>query len=147
MMTAVKTIRVLVVDDNPGDVGIVRSALAEYTKAEFLVDSANTVKTCRQKLADGTYDLLLLDYSLPGQTGLEFLRDVSSFDVMPPVIMLTGQGDERVAKDAIRAGASDYFPKDSVEATALGRAIEEALEKRRHDAEQKQVHDENQRMA
>src|SRR5882672_11262066 len=114
-LTSDTTIRVLVVEDNPGDVGIIRDALEEYDRAKFAVEPVRSTIACREKLTSGSYDLLLLDYSLPGETGLEFLRSMWRPDELPPVIMLTGQGDERVAKDAIRAGAYDYFPKDSIQ--------------------------------
>src|SRR5213594_1239398 len=103
-------IRVLLVEDNPGDVGIIRDALGEYDRAGFAVEPIRSTAACREKLTTGSYDVLLLDYSLPGETGLEYLRSVD-VSLVPPVIMLTGQGDERVAKEAIRAGAYDYFPK------------------------------------
>lgn len=146
-MPADKTIRVLVVEDNPGDLGIIRHALDDFPRANFSVDSATSTKDCRGKLLGGSYDLILLDYSLPGETGLEFLRSIQDYHEIPPVIMLTGTGDERVAKDAIRAGAYDYFLKDSIQPEFLGTAIEETLEQARSDAEERKRRDDQERMA
>ncbi len=145
--TAKQTIRVLLVEDNPGDVGIIRRALAGYGRVDFAVDSVPSVKECRQTLETAPFDVLLLDYSLPGESGLDFLRSLDESQAVPPVIMLTGQGDERVAKEAIRSGAYDYFPKDSIESDALGSAILESLEKARLEAEERRQREDDGRLA
>lgn len=93
------------------------------------------------------YDTLLLDYSLAGENGLDFLRSLEGQDAIPPVIMLTSSGDVRVAKDAIGAGAYDYFCKESIDLDAVGSAILEALEEARLQAEEKRQPDDHQRLA
>jgi len=140
------TLRVLVVEDNPGDVGLVRAALEE-SSASFEVDNVTSPKSCRRALESERYDIILLDYSLPGENGLDFLRSISGKKHVPPIIMLTGQGDELIAKDAIRAGASDYCAKGRINSTTLTRAILEALERARLQAEEERQREEADRRA
>src|SRR5712692_10492661 len=141
-------IRILVVEDNAGDAGLVRRMLNDYSYASFDIDSANSTERCRDALDRQTFDVVLLDYSLPGENGLEFLRSVRTrTHEIPPVIMLTGQGDEEIAKEAIRAGAYDYFPKGAISPEALGRAILDALQKARSSAEERHRQDDHARFA
>ena len=72
-------------------------------------------------------DCVLLDYLLPGKDGLEVVRDLRSSGNQVPVIVLTGQGDERLAAEVIRAGATDYLPKNGLTAELIGRALRNAL--------------------
>ena len=139
-------IRVLLVEDNPGDVGLVRAAL-EDSAITFEIDNVTSVQSCRRSLETGRYDVLLLDYSLPGETGLDFLRSVSGKKRLPPVIMLTGQGDELIAKDAIISGAHDYCAKMRITSETLTRTILEVLEKARLEAEEQRQREESDRRA
>ena len=140
------SLRVLVVEDNPGDVGLVRAALEE-SPVEFEVDNVTSAKSCRRALETERYNVILLDYSLPGENGLDFLRSIIGKKKIPPVIMLTGQGDELIAKDAIRSGAHDYCAKGRIDSTILTRTILEALERARLEAEEERQRDEADRRA
>ena len=140
------TLRVLIVEDNPGDVGLVRAALEE-SMTSFEVDNVTSPQSCRRALQTKRYDIILLDYSLPGENGLDLLRSISGKRNVPPIIMLTGQGDELIAKDAIRNGASDYCAKGRINSTTLSRAIVEALEKARLKAEEERQREEADRRA
>ena len=139
-------IRVLLVEDNPGDVGLVRAALEE-SATDFEIDNVTSTQSCRRALETGHYDILLLDYSLPGETGLDFLRSVSQKEKLPPVIMLTGLGDELIAKDAIISGAYDYCSKLRITPETLTRTILEAIEKARLQAEEERQREEADRRA
>lgn len=121
-------IRVLCLDDNPEDIAIVRHLLGQYRFATFDIASASTATIALEQLDGDGADVLLLDHSLPGEDGVSFLRRLTATRETPPVIVLTGRGDERLAVEAMRSGAFDYFPKDSLTATALGGALLQALE-------------------
>ena len=73
--------------------------------------------------------LVFLDYRMPGLSGLECLRKMQEGYPDLPVIMVTGAGDERVAVEAMKAGAMDYLVKGSVEVTQLRKAIVNAMQK------------------
>ena len=71
---------------------------------------------------------MLLDFSLPDMTGLEFLEDASAGGDAPcAVVLVTGHGNEAVAVEAMKRGAQDYLVKDQVNASSLWRAITGAV--------------------
>ncbi|KUF11790.1 sensor histidine kinase [Pseudoponticoccus marisrubri] len=120
------TLEVLVVDDDTADRKLVRrylsSAFPEATLHE--ADDEDSALACPAPRLDA----ILLDYLLPGCTGLELLPDLRQKYPGAACIMLTGQGDEVVAKSAIKHGACDYIPKRSLTVSALQRMIERGLE-------------------
>ena len=68
-------------------------------------------------------DCVLLDYGLPDMTGLEVLKELSRITPILPVVMLTGQGSEKIAADTIKGGAQDYMSKNILTGEALHRTI------------------------
>jgi putative two-component system response regulator len=126
--TLTEPVRVLVVDDNPEDVAIVRRLLTQYQRMDFQVLSAHSASQGLERLSNEGADLILLDYSMPGENGVSFLRRLELTVEHPPVILLTGRGDERVAVEAIRSGACDYLAKDAASPSSLGDALQRALE-------------------
>ncbi len=74
------------------------------------------------------YDAILLDFRLPDMTGLEFLDELKQqSDTALPVIMLTGQGDERIAVQAIKRGAQDYLVKQHLEPDMLQDTVRKVI--------------------
>src|SRR5262249_4852360 len=76
-------------------------------------------------------DCLVLDFNLPDMNGFEFL-DALQAETTPlpyPVVILTGQGSERIAVQAMQRGVQDYLVKDNLSADALRRAIHNAIDK------------------
>jgi signal transduction histidine kinase len=96
-----------------------------------------------QALADGRYDVYLVDYRLGARTGLEFLQEAVRCGVAAPMIMLTGQREREVDLLSMRAGAVDYLVKDRLDAAKLDRSIRYALQQKRHEEEIRQA---NQRL-
>lgn len=127
------SIRVLLLEDNPHDTEIIKRMLGKYQRARFEIDSVSSTSEATEALREKPFDLLLLDYNLPGENGLSFLRRANAEAEALPVIMLTGYGDERVAAEAMRLGAYDYYPKNAINSDILARAIHQALEKYRLD--------------
>ena len=102
--------RILIVDDEPAICELVGFTLA----AEGLTwEAVGDVRAARRQVADGNPDLIVLDWTLPGQSGIEFARelkrDASTRDI--PVIMLTARSDEPDMIAGLDAGADDYLPK------------------------------------
>jgi putative two-component system response regulator len=122
-------VRVLMVEDNLHDLGVVRRMLRDYPRARFQIEHVGSTEACVELLQQEVFDLILLDHYLPGEDGLSFLQRVAENDLLPPVIMLTGEGDERLAVEALQAGAYDYLPKRAITSDILAYAIHRTLEK------------------
>lgn len=105
------TTRLLIVDDNETDQVLFRRALRS-TGYDLIVASSG-----HEGLAlaiEARPNLILLDHNLPDINGIEFLKRISEeSDVAIPIIMLTGEGNEQVAVQAMKGGANDYLVKDT----------------------------------
>jgi diguanylate cyclase (GGDEF)-like protein len=141
------SVRVLLVEDNDHDAEIVKRMLGKYTAVNYVLERVRSTAECLEKMAAIPFDLLLLDYSLPGEDGLSFLRRLNADGDQPPVIMLTGWGDGRVAAEAMHSGAYDYFPKNAINSQILAHAIHQALENYRWGREEKRLREELERLA
>ncbi|MCP4136366.1 MAG: diguanylate cyclase [bacterium] len=104
------SIRVLFVDDDRITRIAISRVLAKKNPA-FSFDEAHTGAIALEKLQEHDYDCVILDYVLPDRNGLEVLKEIISKEIEVPVIMLTGQGDEMTAVQALKDGAYDYLPK------------------------------------
>jgi DNA-binding NarL/FixJ family response regulator len=102
--------RVLVVDDDQVDRMAVRRLLADASD-EVTVEEADGVLAAIEALAAAPFDCVVLDYNLPDGDGLTFLRGLRTAGLTVPVVILTGQDDDEVARDLMEAGAAAYLPK------------------------------------
>ena len=90
---------------------------------ELVIVNAGSADEALAALAEASFDTVLLDLNLPGVTGVELVGALRTHDPFLPVIMLTGQGDEQTAVDAMKAGATDYLTKATLEPQRLARSI------------------------
>ncbi len=102
--------KILYVED---DEGLARLLQKRMERARFDVEVAASGEEGLAMLNQHHYDLVLLDYNLPGMTGIELIERLVPIGNYPPVILLTSSGDERVALQALEKGAADYAVKDS----------------------------------
>jgi len=130
-------VRVLLVEDSLQDAAIVRRVLRKDEHLDLEVDCVHSAAQCLETLNSQAFDLVLLDYNLPGEDGLALLRSLSGRANMPPMIMLSGWGDEKVAEEAKRCGAYGYCSKNSIISGALTAKIHEALGVGDHRASRK----------
>jgi diguanylate cyclase (GGDEF)-like protein len=124
-------VRVLLIEDNPGDARLIKEALAESTRTRFVVEVAQTLADGLVRLAAQDVDAALIDLSLPDSTGLETFHRARAGAEAVPIIVLTGLDDDTVASAAVNAGAQDFISKNRVEADSLARAIRYAIERHR----------------
>ena len=103
--------KVLLIEDNAGDAGLVRAIL---DPKQFEVEWCNTATEARQALAHQLYDVVLLDHGLPDTNALSFLSEIKTREYMSPVIVLTGHDDEALAISAMKSGAQNYILKDEI---------------------------------
>jgi signal transduction histidine kinase len=130
-------LRVLLLEDSPADAELALAAL-EAAGLACAAQLAAGRADFERLLARGGHDIVLADYSLPGYTGLEALAHVRAADALLPVILVSGALGEERAVEALRAGATDFVLKDNLGrlAPAVLRALEEARERRAHQATQ-----------
>jgi DNA-binding NtrC family response regulator len=121
----VKHMRFLIVDDNSDTAHMIALLLKRHFEA--VVDVARSGAEARAALEVHSYDCVTLDYQLPDCTGLDMLDEISARTDHPPVVMITGHGDEELAYLAFRMGASGYAAKDRKLSVVLPDAIEWAL--------------------
>ena len=119
--------RLLVVEDSPLDRELYRRSLAR-----FATEFSPTGEDALGRLAAERFDLVVLDYGLPGLDGGEVhdaIRQTLRLDI--PVVIVTGSGSEALAADLLRRGASDYIVKDAIPTPRLTSAILGALDRHR----------------
>lgn len=99
---------ILIIDDEAD----IRESLEFLLEGEgFRVTLANRAMEGLEKLAAGSYDLVLLDLMMPDLSGIETLAEIRRKDTSTPVFLLTAYGSIEVAVEALKAGANDYFSK------------------------------------
>jgi diguanylate cyclase (GGDEF)-like protein len=128
-------LRVLSVEDNPGDAILVREMLRDASPDGFVLENADRLSTAVECLLDGAVDCVLLDLSLPDAEGLEALAQVRTVALDVPIIVLSGRSDEVLAVQAVHEGAQDYLIKGQVDARLLSRSINYAVERKRAEVE------------
>lgn len=126
-MTEVTTLKLLLIDDDDVDRrAVVRALKAAALDAELVeVTEASVVLDVLQ---ESDFDCMLLDYRLPQMDGLDVLLRTRAAGFDLPVIILTGQGDEQLAVDLMKAGASDYLSKATLSENRLRRSVLQAIE-------------------
>ena len=93
MTSARPTISVLLVEDNPDDADLVKESLSAATEAQFVVHTADRLKSAQRQFAIREFDVVLLDLSLPDSSGLRTLETVLAWDTGLPVVVLSGLGE------------------------------------------------------
>ncbi len=103
------TFKVLYIED---DDGLARLFQKRMSRHGYQAEIAQTGKAGLQMLAHHKFDVIIIDYQLPGLSGLEILETLGKKTDEIPVIMLTGAGNEEIAVQAMKSGATDYLTKD-----------------------------------
>lgn len=123
--------QILLVEDNLADAELIRRLFARVGQRNWQMVHVETlaegIEVCYEftELMKGnrSFDVVLLDLSLPDAEGLEAIQAFQSALPEIPIVVLTGLGDEDLASQAIRAGAQNYLVKDETTIQQLMRAI------------------------
>lgn len=134
-------IHILLVDDDRSDYVITRDLLDRCTSASLTLTWAPTCAEALERCAHSTFDIILLDYMLGDQTGLELLVELRAHGYRMPVIMLTAVEERAVDEEALRAGADEYLIKSELSAPLLERVIRYAVERHALRAQMEQSRD------
>src|ERR1700732_4154868 len=130
-----KALQVLLVEDNAGDVRLLREMFSKEKPDSFELTHLLRMSEAEIHLAKGGVDIVLLDMGLPDGHGLDTVRRAHAVAPGIPLIILTGLDDEALAAEAMTQGAQDYMIKGQIESRALPRALRHAIERHRLQTE------------
>lgn len=130
------SLRILLVDDDHVDRMAVKRLLKQAGLAGEVIERADR-ESALDTVRDQPFDCVLLDYRLPKTDGVALLRDVRAAGSDVPVVALTGQGDEVVAVELMKAGAADYLNKNGLTSERLERSLRYAIALHRADEERR----------
>ncbi len=136
-----ESIRILLIEDNPGDVRLIQENLSEVRDIDFQLEYTDRLAVGLEYLARGGIDVVLLDLSLPDSFGLGTIEKVHFHDLTVPIVVLTSIADEEYAITSVRKGAQDFLIKGEFDSVLLGRIMRYAIERKRTELELKEARD------
>jgi DNA-binding response OmpR family regulator len=134
--TPANTLKVLLIEDNPGDARLIRESLTESREvrgSSFNLEYADRLSVGLARLAEGGIDAILLDLSLPDSHGLDTLSKMYVQAPGVPILVLTGLDDETIGLEAVQNGAQDYLVKGQIDGQLLARSIRYAIERKQSE--------------
>lgn len=124
-------LRILLIEDNPGDADLIRELLPEL----YAIEHVTRLTDALGLIANKSYDTILADLGLPDSQGLETVRKLLGAAETVPIVVLTGLHDEDVSARAIAMGAQDFLVKGEYNTSLLIRSINYAIERKRSEQE------------
>ncbi|MGZ4856873.1 MAG: response regulator [Methanobacteriaceae archaeon] len=134
-MESEEVIKILFVEDNPGDVVIIKEMLKEIDGIHFEVTTADNLKEGINHLINEDFDILLLDLNLPDSEGIQTFITINQNARDLPIIILTGLSDEEFAITSVGKGAQDYLVKGQTDGQLLAKSIKYSIERKRIEKE------------
>lgn len=125
-----KPTKILLIEDNPGDVRLIQEMLQEVNFGQFELEHKGLLSSGLSHITQHNIDLILLDLGLPDSQGIPTLTKILSQAQKIPIVVLTGLDDEIIGVKAIQAGAQDYLVKGQLESRLLARSIHYAIERK-----------------
>lgn len=126
---AAQELKVLLIEDNPGDAFLIKFYLGESTSPVFHVSHAETVKAGLDLLASNKFDLILSDMNLPDSFGVDTIKSILGKYPGNLVMVLTGLTDEEVGLETVRYGAQDFLVKGKFDSKVLISSVMFAFER------------------
>ena len=129
--------RILMVEDNPGDVRLLREHLVgDRRVAElFQVVHVDRLALALESLERSSFEVVLLDLSLPDSQGIDTLKTMREAKPSMPIVVLTSIDDEVLGLQLLQSGAQDYLVKGEVTSSLLRRSVHYAVERKRAEVE------------
>lgn len=125
-----KQIRILLVEDNPGDVYLIQEFL-RTSGIQFSIERTSSLVEAIKAAGSKVFDVVLLDLGLPDSFGLETLKRFNAINISAPVIVLTGLDDKEIALATVKEGAQDYLIKSNLSGDSIVRAIHYSIERKK----------------
>jgi diguanylate cyclase (GGDEF)-like protein/PAS domain S-box-containing protein len=122
-------VRVLLVEDSPDHAALICAKLKRATRLRTEITHVGRLSSALECIADGGFDVVLLDFSLPDSFGIDTFRRAHEAAPRLPIIVLTSLDDNELAVQAVREGAQDYLIKREADTRLLVRSILYAIER------------------
>ena len=119
-------LHLLIIDDDEVDQMLIRRS-AGKTTLNAVIHTAKSATEGLQLLQQHHFDCAFVDFRLPDMDGLELMEKISRLGITTPVLIVTSHGDERIAAQAIRLGASDYLPKSLLTPEGIYHSVRTAI--------------------
>ena len=135
-----KSLKILIIEDDEDDAFYIKDILKEgLGNPAPVIDHQLAVGSNLEQLNPFQYDLAMFDYRLGEINGIELLRNIRGQGCDIPIILFTGQGDQEVAVEAMKAGATDYLTKGKLSPESVTQSIRYALGLRKEAELRKQA--------
>ena len=127
-----KIIKVLLIEDNPGDARLIQEMVSEVDGAKFDLEHVDRLSIgLKHLVVAGDIDLVLLDLGLPDSSGFDTFSIVQAQAPEVAIVVLTGLEDETIKNKALQAGAQDYLSKNQLDSNSLMRSMRYAIERKK----------------
>jgi diguanylate cyclase (GGDEF)-like protein/PAS domain S-box-containing protein len=123
-------VRILLVEDNPGDARLISEMFKEQRSHTIDLTHVGTMREAEDSLVQQTPDVTLLDLGLPDAQGLEAVRRTLAVAPRVPLIVLTGLVDESLAAQVLQQGAQEHLIKGTLNPRSLMRTVRYAVERK-----------------
>ncbi len=125
-------VHILLIEDNKDFAKLVQVYLQRYDRDKFsVVWRENYTDTMRELESNPQFDIILMDYFLPGKNGLEITRELMERKINVPVVFLTVNKDFELAVDVLKLGVDDYLVKEEITSPVLPKTVMGVIEKHR----------------
>jgi CheY-like chemotaxis protein len=114
-----KKIKILLIEDNPGDAYLIEEQLEEFANFLYVYRNVGTLSEALNVLKEQTFDVILLDLALPDSYGINTFLRIHNINPLIPIIILTGLNDEKIESYAVKKGAYDFLVKGQTEGRLL----------------------------
>ncbi|MFQ5604867.1 MAG: ATP-binding protein [bacterium] len=123
------SIKILLIEDDLHLADMVRQRMQKFNP-QFEVATTTSGDSCLKMLnqKEEVFGAIILDYQLPDCNGLDLLSEIEKANIDTPVVVVSGQGSEQVAVEALKKGAYDYLVKDTSFLTVLPKVIQKTIE-------------------
>jgi diguanylate cyclase (GGDEF)-like protein len=121
-------LKILIAEDDEDDVILIREFIRDgFPDTDLHFDWASSATEALSRLENNDYNICFFDFRLGEKNGLQLLRSVRKKGYSLPIIFLTGQGDEEIAVEVMKSGATDYLAKSGLSVKSLSHAIHQSL--------------------
>ena len=128
MQVIQKQIKLLLIEDNPGDARLFEINLNENAVDDYHVDRADSLENAFEKLGQNTYDVVVSDLGLPDSVGLNTFHSIYAFLPFTPIIVITGHYDnQELGIEAVKKGAQDFLTKGELGELGGSRVLQRSI--------------------